>query len=142
MVWRYGGQVASQKIWSGSMQRFMRNLSLRTDGRTDACAMTVALLTFTKSSRAKNHVPYNDRLLPVGGCKLNDKIQINKRRRKWNFFFRAEIPGFSWFEHRTMIIVDNRFTVTDVRRLVQRVFTATHYVSFSFQIRPVLLYAL
>ncbi len=36
------------------MQRFLRNLSLRTDGRltTDACAMTVALLT--KSSRAKN----------------------------------------------------------------------------------------
>ncbi len=41
------------------MQRFLRNLSLRTDGRrttdgrtTDACAITVALLT--KSSRAKN----------------------------------------------------------------------------------------
>ncbi len=52
------------------MQRFLRNLSLRTDGRTDgrrtdgrratddvrrttdACAMTVALLA--KSSRAKN----------------------------------------------------------------------------------------
>ncbi len=41
------------------MQRFLRNLSLRTDGRmtdgrrtTDACAMTVALLT--KSNRAKN----------------------------------------------------------------------------------------
>ncbi len=43
------------------MQRFLRNLSLRTDGRTDgrrttdACAMTVALLT--KSSRAKKD-PY------------------------------------------------------------------------------------
>ncbi len=33
MVWRYGGYVASHKIWSGSMQRFLRNLSLRTDGR-------------------------------------------------------------------------------------------------------------
>ena len=49
MVWRYGGKGATHKIWSGSMQRFLRNLSLRT---TDACAMTVALLT--KSSRAKN----------------------------------------------------------------------------------------
>ncbi len=38
------------------MQRFLRNLSLRTDGRTDdgrrttdACAMTVALLTLAKN---------------------------------------------------------------------------------------------
>ncbi len=53
MVWRYGGEGATHKIWPGSMQRFLRNLSLRaTDGRTtDACAMTVALLT--KSCRAK-----------------------------------------------------------------------------------------
>ncbi len=57
MVWRYGGEGATHKIWPGSIQRFPRNLSLRTtDGRTDgrttdACAMTVALLT--KSSRAK-----------------------------------------------------------------------------------------
>ncbi len=54
MVWRYGREGATHKIWSESMQRFLRNLSLRTtDGRrtTDACAMTVALLT--KSSRAK-----------------------------------------------------------------------------------------
>ncbi len=45
---------AADKIWPGSMQAFLCNLSQRTDdGRiTDACAMTVALLT--KSSRAKN----------------------------------------------------------------------------------------
>ena len=53
MVWRYGGERATHKIWCGSMQRFPRNLSLRTDARTDArtddgrtttdaCAMTVA----------------------------------------------------------------------------------------------------
>ncbi len=48
MVWGYGGEGATHKIWPGSIQRFPRNLSLRT---TDACAMTVALLT--KSSRAK-----------------------------------------------------------------------------------------
>ncbi len=42
MVWRYVGEGATHK-----------NLSLRrTDGQTDACAMTVALLT--KSSRANN----------------------------------------------------------------------------------------
>ena len=29
--WRYGGQVASHKIWSRTMQRFPRNVSLRTD---------------------------------------------------------------------------------------------------------------
>ncbi len=33
LFWRYGGQVASHKIWSGSMQRFPRNLGLRMDGR-------------------------------------------------------------------------------------------------------------
>ncbi len=34
IVWRYGGEGAAHKIWSGSMQRFLRNLSLRTtDGR-------------------------------------------------------------------------------------------------------------
>ncbi len=33
MVWRYGGEGATRKIWPGSMQRFPRNLSLRTDGR-------------------------------------------------------------------------------------------------------------
>ncbi len=33
MVWRYGGEGATHKIWPGSMQRFPRNLSLRTDGR-------------------------------------------------------------------------------------------------------------
>ncbi len=31
MVWRYGAQVAFHKIWHGSMQRFLRNLSLWTD---------------------------------------------------------------------------------------------------------------
>ncbi len=44
MVWRYGGQGTIRKIWPGSMQR------RRT---TDACAMTVALLT--KSSRTKKN---------------------------------------------------------------------------------------
>ncbi len=39
MVWRYRGERATHKIWSGFMQRFLRNLSLWT---TDACAMTVA----------------------------------------------------------------------------------------------------
>ncbi len=35
IVWRYGGEAATHKIWPGSMQRFLRNLSLRTDdGRT------------------------------------------------------------------------------------------------------------
>ncbi len=53
MVWRYGGKGATHKVWHGSMQRFLRNLSLQTDGQmTDACAMTIALPT--KSSRAKN----------------------------------------------------------------------------------------
>ncbi len=34
MVWRYGLEGATHKIWSGSMQQFPRNLSLRTaDGR-------------------------------------------------------------------------------------------------------------
>ncbi len=52
MVWRYGGEGATHKIWPGSMQRFPRNFEFTDDGRTtDACAMTVALLT--KSSRAK-----------------------------------------------------------------------------------------
>ena len=51
MVWRYGGQGATHKIWPGSMQRFLRNLSLRA---TDDCAMTVGLLT--KSSRTKNWI--------------------------------------------------------------------------------------
>ncbi len=48
IVWRY-----NHIIWSGSMQQFPRNLTLRTDDgqTTDDCAMTVALLT--KSSRAK-----------------------------------------------------------------------------------------
>ena len=51
MVWRYCGEGATHKMWYGSMQRFLRNLSLRT---TDACAMTVALLMLlTKSSRAE-----------------------------------------------------------------------------------------
>ena len=36
MVWRYGGEGATYKIWPGYMQRFPRNLNLRTDGRTDA----------------------------------------------------------------------------------------------------------
>ena len=31
MVWRYGGKVATHKIWPGSMQRFLRNLNLRKD---------------------------------------------------------------------------------------------------------------
>ncbi len=37
IVWRYGGEGATHKIWYGSMQRrFPRNLSLQTtDGRTD-----------------------------------------------------------------------------------------------------------
>ena len=30
MVWRYGGGGATHKIWSGSMQQFLRNLRLRT----------------------------------------------------------------------------------------------------------------
>ena len=53
--WRYGGEGAKHKIWTSSMQQFPRDLNLRTtDGRTDACAMTVGLLT--KSSRAnKKH---------------------------------------------------------------------------------------
>ena len=37
VVWRYGGEGATHKIWPGSMQRFPRNLSLWTDGpRTPA----------------------------------------------------------------------------------------------------------
>ena len=37
MVWRYGQEGATHKIWPGSMQRFPRNLSLQTtDGWTDA----------------------------------------------------------------------------------------------------------
>ena len=39
---RYGGEGATHKICHGSMQRFLRNMSLWT---TDACVMTVALLT-------------------------------------------------------------------------------------------------
>ncbi len=35
MIWRYGEEGATHKIWPGSMQRFPRNLSLQTDGRTD-----------------------------------------------------------------------------------------------------------
>ncbi len=74
MVWRYGEEGASHKIWPGSIQRFPRNLSLRTDdGRrtTDACAMTVALLT--KSSRAKN--------------KMQDKkVTVLKRKYFKNYF--------------------------------------------------------
>ena len=31
MVWIYGGEGASHKIWSGSMQWFLRNLTLQTD---------------------------------------------------------------------------------------------------------------
>ncbi len=27
MIWRYGGYAAVHKIWAGSMQRFLRNLS-------------------------------------------------------------------------------------------------------------------
>ncbi len=51
LVWRYGGEGTTHKIWPGSMQRFPRNLSLRTDGRTtDACATTVALLCKHKQS--------------------------------------------------------------------------------------------
>ena len=34
MVWRYCAEGATHKIWLGFMQRFPRNLSLRTDGRT------------------------------------------------------------------------------------------------------------
>ncbi len=51
MVWRYGGEGATYKIWPGSIQRFLRNLSLRTtDGRTvgrttEDGPMTVALLS-------------------------------------------------------------------------------------------------
>ncbi len=59
MVWQYGGEGATHKVWPGSMQRLLRNQSLwTTDGRMDGqrmmdtCAMTVALLR--KSSRAKN----------------------------------------------------------------------------------------
>ncbi len=34
--WRYGAEGATHKILPGSMQRFPRNLSVRTtDGRTD-----------------------------------------------------------------------------------------------------------
>ena len=64
MFWRYGGEGATHNIGPVSMQRFLRNPSLRstdarrTDGRrtTGACATTVALLTLlTKSRRAKNH---------------------------------------------------------------------------------------
>ncbi len=45
-----GGEGATHKIWPASMQRLLRNLSLRmTDGQWmmagDACAMTVTLLT-------------------------------------------------------------------------------------------------
>ena len=51
MLWRYGAEGVTHKIWPGSMQRFPRNLSLRTDGRTtDASAMTVALLCKHKQS--------------------------------------------------------------------------------------------
>ncbi len=36
MVWRYDGEGATHNILAGSMQRFLRNLSLRTDdGWTD-----------------------------------------------------------------------------------------------------------
>ncbi len=31
MVWIYGAEGATYKIWPGSMQRFLRNLSLRMD---------------------------------------------------------------------------------------------------------------
>ncbi len=52
IVWRYGGEGATHKMWPGSMKRFPRNLSLRTtDVRQDAYAISVALLR--KSSRAK-----------------------------------------------------------------------------------------
>ena len=60
IVWLYSREGATHKIWPGFMQRFLRSLSLRTtDGRTDgrttdACAMTVALLT--KSSRVTNDI--------------------------------------------------------------------------------------
>ncbi len=67
MVWRYGGEGATHKIWW---------TSLRTPGgRTpDACAMTVALLT--KSSRAKNG---DLALWLVGKCKLwlMEKLKIS-----------------------------------------------------------------
>ncbi len=35
MFWRYGGEGDTHKIWSGSMQRLLRNLvyGRRTDGR-------------------------------------------------------------------------------------------------------------
>ncbi len=35
MIWRYGREGGTHKIWPGPMQRFLRNLSLRTmdDGR-------------------------------------------------------------------------------------------------------------
>ncbi len=32
MVWRYGGEGATHKIWPGSMQRFPRNLRTPDDG--------------------------------------------------------------------------------------------------------------
>ncbi len=66
MVWRYGGEGATHKIWSGSMQRFLRNLSLRT---TDACAMTVHVALLTKSSRDKNE-------------KKNNKQNKTKKKKK------------------------------------------------------------
>ena len=50
----YKKQIAFHKIWPGSMQHFLRNLSLWTrkcGQTTDDCATTVALLT--KSRRAK-----------------------------------------------------------------------------------------
>ncbi len=55
-VWRCGREGATHKIWPGSVQRFLRNLSLwMTDGRRmDTCATTVPVALLTKSSRAKN----------------------------------------------------------------------------------------
>ncbi len=50
MVWRYGGEGATHKVWPGSMQQFPRNLNLWTTGgrggrTTDACAMIAVPLT-------------------------------------------------------------------------------------------------
>ncbi len=73
-AWRYGGQGVDHKIWSGPMQRFLRNLSLpTTNGRparlmvetdrrtTDACETTVALLC--SSARAARNRKFDTTIL-------------------------------------------------------------------------------
>ncbi len=54
-------------------QRFLRNLSLRTDDRrTDACATTVALLI--KSSKAKNREIYEEQ---QNFCKASNPATVS-----------------------------------------------------------------